>query len=161
MSNTPSKSSKSSAGPSALKKATAGIVTSSTPSSKAVTPSRSLESSVASLAADVESRLSTDGDDPMASSVGSLSAVKPASHEKILEEWKQRNAAQDGKKDISVVVVGHVDAGKSTLMGRILHDTGMLSDREHSTNARASARLGKGSFAYAWALDASEEERER
>jgi elongation factor 1 alpha-like protein len=98
----------------------------------------------------------------MASSVGFLSAaVKPASHEKILEEWKQKNAAQDGKKDISVVVVGHVDAGKSTLMGRILHDTGMLSDREHNTNARASARLGKGSFAYAWALDASEEERER
>lgn len=86
---------------------------------------------------------------------------KPASHEKILAEWADRNKITDGKKDISIVVVGHVDAGKSTLMGRLLHETGILSDREHNKNERASTRLGKGSFAYAWALDASEEERER
>ncbi|CAO1617504.1 unnamed protein product [Sympodiomycopsis kandeliae] len=86
---------------------------------------------------------------------------KPASHEKILEEWKTRVASSDNKKEISVVVVGHVDAGKSTLMGRVLHDVGMMSDREHNANERASSKLGKGSFAYAWAMDASEEERER
>lgn len=86
---------------------------------------------------------------------------KPASHEKILEEWRQREAQTDRKKEISVVVVGHVDAGKSTLMGRVLHEVGMMTDREHNANERASSKLGKGSFAYAWALDASEEERER
>ncbi|CAO1630087.1 unnamed protein product [Parajaminaea phylloscopi] len=86
---------------------------------------------------------------------------KPANHAKILEEWRQRQTASDAKKEISIVVVGHVDAGKSTLMGRVLHDVGSLSDREHSSHERASAKIGKGSFAYAWALDASEEERER
>lgn len=88
-------------------------------------------------------------------------APKPASHEKILEEWRQQQSASGHKQEISVVVVGHVDAGKSTLMGRVLHEAGTLSDREHLSNERASAKLGKGSFAYAWALDASEEERER
>ena len=56
---------------------------------------------------------------------------------------------------------GHVDAGKSTLMGRLLLELGSLSDRQHSQNERASQKIGMGSFAYAWALDSSEEERER
>jgi elongation factor 1 alpha-like protein len=46
-------------------------------------------------------------------------------------------------------------------MGRLLHELGTLSDKEHTSNERASAKIGKGSFAYAWALDSSEEERER
>ena len=54
-----------------------------------------------------------------------------------------------------------MDAGKSTLMGRMLLAFGEMSDREHQQNERASAKLGKGSFAYAWALDSSAEERER
>ena len=48
-----------------------------------------------------------------------------------------------------------MDAGKSTLMGRMLLAFGEMSDREHQQNERASAKLGKGSFAYAWALDSS------
>lgn len=98
--------------------------------------------------------------DPSAAG-GSGDVPKPASHEKILEEWRQSQSSSDRKKEISVVVVGHVDAGKSTLMGRVLHEVGVMSDREHSANERASSKLGKGSFAYAWAMDASEEERER
>jgi elongation factor 1 alpha-like protein len=83
------------------------------------------------------------------------------SHEKIVEEWKKREKEEGGKKKMNLVVVGHVDAGKSTLMGKILHELGALSDKEHSSNERASAKMGKGSFAYAWALDSSQEERER
>jgi elongation factor 1 alpha-like protein len=80
-------------------------------------------------------------------------------HERIVEDW--RNAQEGAKKRLNLVVVGHVDAGKSTLMGRLLHSLGGLSDKEHTSNERASAKLGKGSFAYAWALDSSEEERSR
>lgn len=83
------------------------------------------------------------------------------SHDKIIEEWKKREEEQGGKKKMNLVVVGHVDAGKSTLMGKILHELGALSDKEHTSNERASAKMGKGSFAYAWALDSSQEERER
>lgn len=46
-------------------------------------------------------------------------------------------------------------------MGRMLLELGSLSQREYSSNERASQKIGKGSFAYAWALDSSEEERER
>lgn len=82
------------------------------------------------------------------------------SHERVVEEYRRKEDSE-GRKHLSLVVVGHVDAGKSTLMGRMLHELGGLSDREHSANERASAKLGKGSFAYAWALDSSEEERAR
>lgn len=56
---------------------------------------------------------------------------------------------------------GHVDAGKSTLMGRVLHELGETSDRSVETQQRQSAKMGKGSFAYAWTFDALDEERER
>ncbi|KAK0521299.1 hypothetical protein OC835_006932 [Tilletia horrida] len=81
------------------------------------------------------------------------------SNEKIIEEWEKQQ--KTGKAALSLIVVGHVDAGKSTLMGRLLHELGRITDREQSANERASARIGKGSFAYAWALDSSEEERTR
>lgn len=59
------------------------------------------------------------------------------------------------------MLAGHVDAGKSTLMGRMLAELGELSERAVSNNQRQSEKLGKGSFAHAWALDARPEERER
>ncbi|TIB65180.1 hypothetical protein E3P78_00705 [Wallemia ichthyophaga] len=63
--------------------------------------------------------------------------------------------------DISLCVVGHVDAGKSTLLGRLLVELGEMTDREHEKNARNSDKQGKSSFAYAWAMDDLVEERER
>ena len=57
--------------------------------------------------------------------------------------------------------IGHVDAGKSTLMGRVLHELGETEDRVMEGYQRASSKMGKGSFAYAWTFDALEEERER
>jgi len=81
------------------------------------------------------------------------------SNEKVIEEWEKQQ--KTGKPALSLIVVGHVDAGKSTLMGKLLHELGRVSDREQSSNERASARIGKGSFAYAWNLDSSEEEHAR
>ncbi|KAI5480838.1 elongation factor 1 alpha-like protein [Pseudohyphozyma bogoriensis] len=79
--------------------------------------------------------------------------------EKILEEVRKKEAEE--KPVLSLVVVGHVDAGKSTLMGRVLHELGILSDRALQTNQRQAQKIGKASFAYAWTFDATEEERER
>lgn len=56
---------------------------------------------------------------------------------------------------------GHVDAGKSTLMGRVLYDIGELSEKEKIANERGSKKVGKGSFAFAWGLDALGDERDR
>ncbi|GEM09894.1 hypothetical protein Rt10032_c09g3911 [Rhodotorula toruloides] len=81
------------------------------------------------------------------------------SKEKILKEVKAKAAKE--KPVLSLVVIGHVDAGKSTLMGRVLHELGETTDREVANNQRQSEKIGKGSFAYAWTFDAMDEERER
>ncbi|ORX33788.1 hypothetical protein BD324DRAFT_643762 [Kockovaella imperatae] len=72
-----------------------------------------------------------------------------------------KDEEETGKKNLSLVVVGHVDAGKSTLMGRLLYDIGELSEKEKTANERGSKKIGKGSFAFAWGLDALGDERDR
>jgi elongation factor 1 alpha-like protein len=47
------------------------------------------------------------------------------------------------------------------LMGRLLYDLGELSEREKTANERGSKKVGKGSFAFAWGLDALGDERDR
>ncbi|EIW70184.1 hypothetical protein TREMEDRAFT_71549 [Tremella mesenterica DSM 1558] len=73
----------------------------------------------------------------------------------------KREEAESGKQNMSLIVVGHVDAGKSTLMGRLLYDIGELSEKEKTANERGSKRVGKSSFAFAWGLDALGDERDR
>ncbi|CAI5982374.1 unnamed protein product [Closterium sp. NIES-64] len=57
--------------------------------------------------------------------------------------------------------LGHVDAGKSTIMGHLLHKLGRVSNKEMHRVQRDAANQGKGSFAFAWVLDESSEERAR
>ena len=51
-----------------------------------------------------------------------------------------RNAQRHDAPQVRIVIVGHVDHGKSTLIGRLLHDTGSLPDGKVETAARPSAR---------------------
>jgi len=65
------------------------------------------------------------------------------------------------KKHLGIVIVGHVDAGKSTTTGHLLFELGGLSERE-MTKLRAEAHaLGKESFAFAFFMDKSKDERAR
>lgn len=61
----------------------------------------------------------------------------------------------------SFVVIGHVDAGKSTLMGRLLFDLGVIDAKTVNNLVRQSEKIGKGSFALAWIMDQTSEERSR
>ena len=56
---------------------------------------------------------------------------------------------------------GHVDAGKSTLMGRLLYETGRVNEKTRVAHERGSSKIGKASFSWAWELDGTLEERER
>ncbi|TFL05525.1 P-loop containing nucleoside triphosphate hydrolase protein [Pterulicium gracile] len=83
--------------------------------------------------------------------------------EKLIEEAVRVLEEQEkmGKKGVSLVVIGHVDAGKSTLMGRLLYDLGRLDEKTKVANERGSSKAGKSSFSWAWGLDGTTEERER
>lgn len=53
-----------------------------------------------------------------------------------------------------------MDAGKSTLMGHLLYQLGFVSKKTMHKYETESRKLGKASFAYAWVLDETEEERQ-
>lgn len=68
---------------------------------------------------------------------------------------------QTSKPHVSFVVLGHVDAGKSTLMGRVLQDVGAVDKAYIRKLKKESETIGKGSFHLAWVMDQTAEERER
>uniref|UniRef100_A0A8K9XCZ7 HBS1-like protein n=1 Tax=Oncorhynchus mykiss TaxID=8022 RepID=A0A8K9XCZ7_ONCMY len=68
---------------------------------------------------------------------------------------------QGGKSLLNLVVIGHVDAGKSTLMGHLLYLLGNVNKRTMHKYEQESKKAGKASFAYAWVLDETGEERNR
>jgi len=65
------------------------------------------------------------------------------------------------KKHLGIVIVGHVDAGKSTTTGHLLFELGGLSDRELTKLKAEAEAVGKGSFAFAFFMDKSKDERAR
>lgn len=106
--------------------------------------------------------------------ISSSAAAAAASDEqqrnlpKFIGQQQNRNAQQmfakergDEKQYIHMVVIGHVDAGKSTLMGHTLFDLGDVPQRVMHKYEQESKKLGKQSFMYAWVLDETGEERER
>ena len=65
------------------------------------------------------------------------------------------------KPHLNLIVVGHVDHGKSTTMGHFLTRLGVVDQRIIQQYEEEAKRLGKESFKYAWILDRIKEERER
>merc|ERR1711977_53559 len=65
------------------------------------------------------------------------------------------------KTHINVVVIGHVDSGKSTTTGHLIYKCGGIDKRTIEKFEKEAAEMGKGSFKYAWALDKLKAERER
>ena len=65
------------------------------------------------------------------------------------------------KEHMNIVFIGHVDAGKSTTVGRILFDSGTLSEQELRRLRDEAAKVGKSTFEFAFTMDTLKEERER
>ncbi|PQE24416.1 Elongation factor 1-alpha protein [Rutstroemia sp. NJR-2017a BBW] len=65
------------------------------------------------------------------------------------------------KEHINVVVIGHVDSGKSTTTGHLIYKCGGIDKRTIDKFEQEAKELGKGSFKYAWVLDKLKAERER
>jgi elongation factor 1-alpha len=62
---------------------------------------------------------------------------------------------------INVVVIGHVDAGKSTSTEHLIYKCGGIDKRTIEKFEKEAEEMGKSSFKYAWVLDKLKAERER
>jgi len=65
------------------------------------------------------------------------------------------------KTHINIVVIGHVDAGKSTTTGHLIYKCGGIDKRTIEKFEKEAKEMGKASFKYAWVLDKLKAERER
>lgn len=112
------------------------------PAPKKVVVKKNSADSVSTLASDVE-KLNLD--------------VAPLAKSKNLDVLSEYSRSK--KKHANFVVVGHVDAGKSTMMARMLLDMKVVDQRTIDKYQKEAATIGKSSFALAWVLDSSEDER--
>lgn len=78
----------------------------------------------------------------------------------MMEKENPPHPTSDVAQKLRVVFVGHVDHGKSTLIGRILHDTGSLPEGKVEEIKKACAAEGMG-FEFAFLLDALLEEQKQ
>ena len=65
------------------------------------------------------------------------------------------------KPHINLIIIGHVDHGKSTSIGHLFYDAGAIPEKTLKDFEAEAKALGKESFKYAWVLDKLKEERER
>ncbi|MGQ4892022.1 MAG: GTP-binding protein, partial [Candidatus Njordarchaeia archaeon] len=65
------------------------------------------------------------------------------------------------KPHINLVVIGHVDHGKSTSVGHFLYLVGSVDDRVIKKYEEEAKQIGKESWKFAWVLDKLQEERKR
>jgi len=65
------------------------------------------------------------------------------------------------KPHLNLIIMGHVDAGKSTTTGHLLYLAGAIDERTIKAYEEEAEKMGKGTFKFAWVLDNLKEERER
>ncbi len=70
-------------------------------------------------------------------------------------------AEEKMKNHLGIVIVGHIDAGKSTTTGRLLFELGGIPKRKMEQLRAAAKEAGRDTFEYAFLMDKSPEERER
>ncbi|ESQ41013.1 hypothetical protein EUTSA_v10012906mg [Eutrema salsugineum] len=134
-----------------LPKAKADMSTETSSSSKNVEVSESLTGTMNKMSLTEETKKSND--------IKTRIPISKSKHKP--EEWMLLDEESDTLSQLNLAIVGHVDSGKSTLSGRLLHLLGRISQKQMHKFEKEAKLQGKGSFAYAWALDESAEERER
>ena len=94
----------------------------------------------------IKGELALSDDENVSTTKGTIAQAKPA--------------ASEGLPQLTMVVTGHVDAGKSTLIGHLLYKCGQVAQRTMHKYEKDSKSIGKASFALAWVTDDSKAERE-
>lgn len=70
-------------------------------------------------------------------------------------------SSRSKKEHVNIVIIGHVDAGKSTIGGQIMALTGMVDKRTLEKYEREAKERSRESWYLSWALDTNSEEREK
>lgn len=65
------------------------------------------------------------------------------------------------KEHLNIAMIGHVDHGKSTLIGRLLYEAGEVPEHIIEKYRKEAQEKGKATFEFAWVMDRLKEERER
>uniref|UniRef100_A0A2I2ZK70 Tr-type G domain-containing protein n=1 Tax=Gorilla gorilla gorilla TaxID=9595 RepID=A0A2I2ZK70_GORGO len=65
------------------------------------------------------------------------------------------------KTHINIVIIGHINSGKSTTTGHLIYKCGGIDKRTIEKFEKDTAEMGKDSFKYAWVLHKLKAERER
>merc|ERR1712048_113747 len=71
------------------------------------------------------------------------------------------NTMSKEKDRLNLVVIGHVDSGKSTSTGHLIYKCGGIDERAIQKFEKEAQEMGKGTFKYAWVLDKLKAEGER
>ncbi len=71
------------------------------------------------------------------------------------------NKMADTKPHLNLAFIGHVDHGKSTLVGRMMYEMGAIDEHTIEEYRKEAAAKGKATFEFAWVMDSLKEERER
>ncbi|MGB9732748.1 MAG: translation elongation factor EF-1 subunit alpha [Candidatus Micrarchaeia archaeon] len=65
------------------------------------------------------------------------------------------------KPHLNLIFIGHIDHGKSTTVGRLLYETGAISEQDIKKMKEEAAKYNKPTFEFAFVMDQLKEERER
>ncbi len=65
------------------------------------------------------------------------------------------------KPHLNLIFIGHVDHGKSTTVGRLLYETGAITDRDIARYKELTQQFNRPTFEFAFVMDSLKEERER
>jgi elongation factor 1-alpha len=119
----------------------------------------------------IENNTTTSGDRSIGKSTEQfpfkpiIPSATPAKPSSVLQSsYKKSSNAhveETKKKHMSMVVIGHVDAGKSTTMGHLIYKLGGIDARSVNRLETEAIYCGKPSFKYAWILDQLQAERDR
>ena len=126
--------------------------------------SKKANNSNSSKTANQNSKKSTSKTTASTSSINQQLASLTIDHSKIpkqdLKDVLSLHKSANNKPVLNLVIIGHVDAGKSTLTGHMLKKKGLVSDQQMHKLKKAADLVNKASFEFAFILDDDETERE-
>lgn len=117
-----------------------------------------------------KSKVATNVSPPVAPSPSKVDKVTSAMKDVKIAKKKKEKATpvrkeiiieddSDPRDHLNVVFIGHVDAGKSTISGNVLYQTGMVDKRVIDKFTREAKERNRDSWFLAFIMDTNEEER--